>query len=200
MPDRPALTHPQLIKVLAHPTRVHVLTILNERTASPSEIAQQIGRDVKHVGYHIKELEKLGCIELVEVKPVWGGRTQEHFYRALQRPWFDREAWAQVDPEDQPGVTSAIMERMNEDISNAIIGGTINDRENHISRTPMIVDPESYEEIVELMNSTLERALKIQELATARLNSSKEAILTKVHLIQFVSPNPGDQGKATGDA
>ncbi len=187
----PTLANPQLISALAHPTRVHALTVLNERTASPGEIAKELDRSVRHVTYHLERLEKLGCVELVSTEEANGGGVVVKRYRATQRPWFDREAWTQVDAEDQPGVTSAILANMNEDITRAITGGTINDGDNHISRTPMVVDMESYEELVELLAETLDRMLAIQEEATNRLSAGHvDAILTKVHLIQFISPDP----------
>ncbi|MGB7686517.1 MAG: ArsR family transcriptional regulator [Solirubrobacterales bacterium] len=187
----PTLANPQLISALAHPTRVHALTVLNERTASPGEIAKELDRSVRHVTYHLERLEKLGCVELVSTEEANGGGVVVKRYRATQRPWFDREAWTQVDAEDQPGVTSAILANMNEDIARAMTGGTINDGDNHISRTPMVVDPDSYEELVELLAETLDRMLEIQEEATNRLSAGNvNAILTKVHLIQFISPDP----------
>ena len=192
MPHQPpTLANPQLISALAHPTRVHALTVLNERSASPGEIAKELDRSVRHVAYHLERLEKLGCVELVGIEEAHGGAVVAKRYRAIQRPWFDREAWTQVDTEDQPGVTSAILANMNEDINKAITGGTINEGENHISRTPMVLDPDSYEELLELLGETLERMLALQEEATNRLSDGREeAILTKVHLIQMISPEP----------
>jgi len=188
----PTLANPQLISALAHPTRVHALTVLNERTASPGELAKELQRSVRHVAYHLERLEKLGCVELVGTEEAHGGAVVAKRYRAIQRPWFDREAWTQIDTDDQPGVTSAILANMNEDITKAITGGTINEGENHISRTPMVLDPESYEELLELLGETLERILELQETATNRLGTGREeeAILTKVHLIQLISPEP----------
>ncbi len=190
-PKPPTLANPQLISALTHPTRVHALTVLNERSASPGEIAKELDCSVRHVTYHLERLEKLGCVELVGTEKAHGGGVVVKRYRATQRPWFDREAWTQVDTDDQPGVTSSILANMNEDITRAMTGGTINEGGNHISRTPMAVDAESYEELVELLNETLEGMLAIQEKATNRLNGEhQEVILTKVHLIQFISPEP----------
>ncbi len=186
----PHLTNPQLVTALAHATRVHALTVLNERAASPKELASELDRDINHVSYHLEKLEELGCVELVETKLRHGGRVKEHFYRATVRPWFDRDAWKQIDPQDQPGVTSSILANMNEDIAIAIQAGTFNGPDNHISRTPMILDPESYGELLELLNSTLEGAMEIQEKATSRLKAGGVSVLTKVHLIQFESPDP----------
>jgi DNA-binding transcriptional ArsR family regulator len=187
----PTLTNPQLISALTHPTRVHALTVLNERSASPAELARELDRSVRHVTYHLERLEKLGCVELVGIEKAHGGGVVVKRYRAIQRPWFDREAWAQIDSEEQPGITSAILANMNEDIAKAITGGTINEGDNHISRTPMVLDEESYEELIALLAETLDRMLEIQEGASDRLaGEDAAAILTKVHLIQFISPEP----------
>jgi DNA-binding transcriptional ArsR family regulator len=191
-PKQPTLANPQLISALTHPTRVHALTVLNERTASPAEIAKELDRSIRHVTYHLEKLEKLGCVELVGVERAHGGGVVAKRYRATQRPWVDREAWKQMDSADQPGITSAILANMNEDIATALTGGSINEGDNHISRTPMVLDPESYEELVGLLAETLDRVLEIQERATNRLSAGeREAILTKVHIIQFISPDPG---------
>src|SRR6266851_5760912 len=73
-----------LAAIVAHPTRARAFTILTERTASPVEIAQEIGKDVGHVGYHVRKLQQLNVIELVDERPVRG--AVEHFYRAIERP------------------------------------------------------------------------------------------------------------------
>ena len=87
-----------LAAIVAHPTRARAFTILNERTASPVEIAQEIGKDVGHVGYHVRKLLQLGLIELVDERPVRG--AVEHFYRAMERAMVseedDPDAWRQA--------------------------------------------------------------------------------------------------------
>src|SRR6201996_6060183 len=92
----PAKTAPSmemtLASIVAHPTRARAFTILTERTASPVEIAQEIGKDVGHVGYHVRKLQQLNLIELVDERPVRG--AVEHFYRAIERPVIREEAFA----------------------------------------------------------------------------------------------------------
>ena len=81
-----------LAAIVAHPTRAEAFTILTERTASPVEIAQEIGKDVGHVGYHVRKLLQLDLIELVDERPVRG--AVEHFYRAIERPVVTEEEFA----------------------------------------------------------------------------------------------------------
>lgn len=54
-----------LAKALSHPVRAAALTILNARVASPTEIATELELPLGNVSYHINELEKYGCVELV---------------------------------------------------------------------------------------------------------------------------------------
>src|SRR3979409_1457386 len=81
-----------LAAIVAHPTRARAFSILAERTASPVEIAQEIGKDVGHVGYHVRKLLQLDLIELVDERPVRG--AVEHFYRAIARPVINEKEFA----------------------------------------------------------------------------------------------------------
>src|ERR1700710_2084045 len=81
-----------LAALVAHPTRARAFTILGERTASPVEIAQEIGKDVGHVGYHVRKLLQMDLVELVDERPVRG--AVEHFYRATQRAYVSEDEFA----------------------------------------------------------------------------------------------------------
>lgn len=58
----PALVDQRLVKALAHPLRVHILNILNERTASPNQLSKELGEDLSSVSYHVKVLKDIDCI------------------------------------------------------------------------------------------------------------------------------------------
>src|SRR4051794_37828743 len=77
-PDRSI--DPRLIKVFAHPLRVRILAILEQRVASPSEIAGELDASLGVVSYHVRRLEALGLIKLVRTTPRRG--AVEHHYRA----------------------------------------------------------------------------------------------------------------------
>ncbi|HEX5712861.1 MAG TPA: winged helix-turn-helix domain-containing protein [Solirubrobacterales bacterium] len=186
----PYLTNPQLLSALTHQTRVHALSVLTDRTASPKELAAELGCSVRHVSYHLEKLEELGVIELVGVdENAGGGRSVEHFYRAIQRAWFDRDAWKEIGgPKTHPRVTAAIMSLINEDIATAITAGTFDGEENHISRTPLVVDREGYEELVSYLAEVLEGIFAIRERAANRIKADTETVQAMVHLIQFDLP------------
>ena len=69
------LVDPRLAKALSHPMRARILTILNERVASPNEIAEMIDERLPNVSYHVRALLELGCIELVSTAAEGGHRA-----------------------------------------------------------------------------------------------------------------------------
>lgn len=194
MPKALQLVNPKLVAAMKHPTRNHALIVLNERTLSVRDIAEELGETRSHVRYHLNMLLELKAIEAVRHEPGYNGHP-ETYYRALIRSWIGQEAWLHVDPKDQSGPTAAIFASMNVDIGNAIVGGTINDRNNHISRSSLVLDEESYEELLQLLSDSLDGIMEIQERAANRLQPGARGIVTKVHMIQFVSPDPkADEG------
>ncbi|HWM64171.1 MAG TPA: helix-turn-helix domain-containing protein [Solirubrobacterales bacterium] len=68
------------LKAISHPTRIEVLRVLQNRVASPKELASELGENLSNVSYHFKYLRQEGCIEIVETVPRRG--ALEHHYRA----------------------------------------------------------------------------------------------------------------------
>ena len=58
----------RLVKAIGHPVRAEALAILNARAASPNQIARELGLDVGNVSYHVSELARQGCVELVDTR------------------------------------------------------------------------------------------------------------------------------------
>lgn len=78
---------------VAHGIRVDILCYLNEAARSPSELAGLMGYPLSTIEHHIKELLASHSIELAKVVKV--RNTNEHFYRAVEIPFFtDEEMWA----------------------------------------------------------------------------------------------------------
>jgi DNA-binding transcriptional ArsR family regulator len=188
----PILISPQLVKACAHPTRLRLLTILKERTASPSELAVATGEALNNVSYHIKKLAQLGCIELVRVESVKGDRVVQRFYRATVRPYVDAEDWDAMNDSEKHAVWTTLMLMVNEDLSEAMASGTFYDPDdNHLSRTPMVVDAEGWEEIIFLLDDVaLERLPAIQENVYARAKDGEaKRMNVRVEILHFRSPD-----------
>ena len=91
-----SIDDPRYVKAMSHPLRVRILAILQERTASPVELAQVLEGTLGTVSYHVRTLHQLGLIELVDETRVRG--AVEHHYKARARPKVSDEAWEQAPP------------------------------------------------------------------------------------------------------
>jgi DNA-binding transcriptional ArsR family regulator len=190
----PAKTAPTmettLAAIVAHPTRARAFTILTERTASPVEIAQEIGKDVGHVGYHVRKLQQLDLIELVDERPVRG--AVEHFYRAIVRPYVSEEEFTQQKLEDREVFTRHILQFHVADIARAMDEHTFDSRPNRaVLRTPMTVDEDGFQELADLHVEMYERTLDIQARSDERRTGSEDSGIPIVSTTMFFeTPEP----------
>ncbi|MDX6634769.1 MAG: hypothetical protein QOF06_972 [Solirubrobacterales bacterium] len=184
-------------KAFAHPLRVQILIILNEKVASPNMLAQQLDQSLNLVAYHVRVLEKYDCIELVDTKQRRG--ATEHFYRATRRQFLTDSEWARLPKSLRPGLSGAMLKSAFDDVEEALDKGTLDELEDrHLSRTPMVVDKKGWEDTVDLLAGTLDRLLEIQTEATERLAGSDEAsMLAKVVMLHFKSPTPDTEAEST---
>ena len=186
-------------KAFAHPLRVQILIILNEKVASPNMLAQQLDESLNLVAYHVRVLEKYDCIELVDTKQRRG--ATEHFYRATRRQFLSDDQWARMPAGLRPGMVAAVLKSVFEDIESASKAGTLDEiDELHISRTPMVLDRQGWEDVADLLNGSLDRLLEIQAESNKRLaEGDVESILSKVVMLHFKSPAE-DGAKAVAGA
>jgi DNA-binding transcriptional ArsR family regulator len=178
----------RIAKVLTHPVRVQILAILDQRVASPNEIANEIDVGVSHVAYHVKVLKDLECIELVETQPRRG--AVEHFYRAIMRPYFSDRDWARLPRSARQGISSAVIQMIVDDAVESLDAGVFDAREDrHLSRLPLVLDEKGWRELNELLAETLERALDLQAQAASRMaKEHTEGVTSKLSILHFESP------------
>ena len=163
----------RLVKALAHPLRVQILTILNERMASPNELSKELEEGLSQVSYHVKVLKDFECIEMVKTEPRRG--AVEHYYRATARAFLTDNDWQTLPDSVKPGVSSSVIQMIIEDVAGALDGGTFDARDDrHLSWTPGVVDEQGWNETTDLVAETLDRVIKIQADSAKRLAKSKE--------------------------
>jgi DNA-binding transcriptional ArsR family regulator len=185
------LVDPRIAKALSHPMRARILMILNERVASPNEIAEDIDERLPNVSYHVRALLDLGCIELVDTAQRRG--AIEHYYRAVVRPFFSDRDWKRLPRSARQAVSDSLLQIVWEDISDAIKSGTFESRaDRYLTHSPMVLDEQGWSEMNSVMAKTLAEAEKVESRSAGRLKKSREGgVPTRIVLMQFESP-PGD--------
>lgn len=185
----------RLVKALAHPLRVEILTILNERMASPNELSKELDEGLSQVSYHVKVLKDYECIELVKTEPRRG--AVEHYYRATARSFLDDSDWATLPASVKPGVSASSIRMLMGNAVEALQGGTFDARDDrHISWTPGIVDQRGWDETVELLAQTLDRVISIQSESASRISKSGEEGIPATVAIMHYEEAGGTGSKA----
>ncbi len=159
--------------VVAHPLRCRCLAILGERVASPAEIAREIHVEVSKVGYHVTALAKAGLLEEVGQRPVRG--AVEHFYRAVARPIALTEDEAELTMEQRASFARTIWSLITANATNALEAGTLVERpDHHLTRVPLRVDEQGWNELATAYMELYERVYEIQTEAAERLGQDPE--------------------------
>jgi DNA-binding transcriptional ArsR family regulator len=174
-----------LLKALAHPVRAQALTILNQRVASPSELAAEIGQAVGYVAYHVRVLHELGMIELVRTRQVRG--ATEHFYRGAVQPYLGDEFWARLPEDARSGISVAGLDVLNQAIKEAFEAGTFDSRtDRHLSSISLDLDEQGWREANALLNYALEGLMRIGSECESR--NGQTTLRATFGLMGFESP------------
>ncbi len=163
-----------LVKSLAHELRAEILAILNERMASPNELAKELGEGLSQVSYHVKVLKDYEVIRLVKTEPRRG--AVEHYYRATSRAYLTDRDWHELPKSAREAMSADLFQMILDDVVASLEDEVFDEREDrHMSWTPMLVDEQGWKEINGLLDTTLKAVLKAQAASVKRLAKSKDA-------------------------
>jgi DNA-binding transcriptional ArsR family regulator len=178
-----------IVRGLAHPLRVRILTVLNDRVASPNELSKELEEGLSQVSYHIKVLKDFEMIEMTKTLPRRG--AVEHFYRATSR-FFVPSSIAKSWPKSaREGIASMMLELVEVDLIESIETGLFNDRPDHVvTRDPRTLDGKGREDAEIAAAEFFERYEEISDEADKRLKKGDgdgERIQTSAVLLVFTS-------------
>lgn len=178
-----------LVKSLAHELRAEILAILNERMASPNELAKELDEGLSQVSYHVKVLKDYGVIRLVKTEPRRG--AVEHYYRATSRAYLSDRDWHELPESVRIGMSADLFQAIVDDAVAAMEGETFDDREDrHLSWTPLMLDEQAWAAVQKLLNDSLKQVLKLNAEAGKRLAKSKgPGISTSVSMLAYEVPD-----------
>jgi DNA-binding transcriptional ArsR family regulator len=180
---------PRFVKALAHPLRIHILRILEDRTASPRELSDELGAKLPNVSYHVRFLERLGVLELVDTQPRRG--ALEHFYRASGRLRVTGKAWAQVPAIVKNAMVAATLDQIIDYVkAGAMIGG-FDRADAHASRQPVLLDAQGFKDLGAALDELLDRANVIAAESAKRVaegNHRSEELSAGLVLMLFETP------------
>lgn len=193
----------RLIAAVSHPIRVRAMTILTERVASPASIAHAINIDTNMgiepglVSYHVKALVKAGLVEMVRTAQVRG--ATEHFYRAVERPLLYTGEWTAMPGEDRRELSELAMSLVVHDVVRAFEAGTFDSRtDRYLTRLPMSLDEQGWEDLSKAQDEMLQRAFDIQAESNERRRESDEPAIQAISVMTTFEAAPPATKPANG--
>ena len=156
----------RIVKALAHPLRIRMLTVLNQRVASPSELAGELDEPIGNVSYHMRTLADLGMVELVRTEPRRG--AVEHYYRAIERPHLPAQDWATLPASVRRSFSDATGRQVLDDFTAAARSGGFERDGARLNRLELKLDEKGWSEVGKLLDDLSQRIEKIAAKAKDR--------------------------------
>jgi DNA-binding transcriptional ArsR family regulator len=195
MSYRPDIGHPAVMKALSHPLRARILAVLEERVASPVELARMLELPVENVSYHVQTLAQLGMVNLVRETRRRG--AIEHHYEATMRPVITDAEWREAPRLLKRSVIAAVVERLGADIVEAAPRGGFDRANIHATRTELALDARAWDELSAALEQILTKALRLEAEAARRTRRTEDGgglVSARLGVLLFEQPGPVGPG------
>lgn len=162
-----------LAKVFAHPLRVKVWETLMHEVNSPNGLAKKFHEPLGTVAYHVRQLVKYECLELVETKQRRG--ATEHYYRGTHRPLIPTGEWAKLSIEERRQTSRYTIQLIFSNVVAADGADTLDSRvDRHLVRHPVDLDEEGWEKLATAFDDLTELIMATQAESANRLAADPE--------------------------
>jgi acyl-CoA reductase-like NAD-dependent aldehyde dehydrogenase len=187
--------------VIAHPVRVQILMIANERDISPSRYVEEVmgftpadktesyKRGLSYASYHFKELAKAGCIEVVDRIPRRG--SVEHVYRSVTRAEFTEDEWAKLPADERCRILTIAWQGLMVKTEAARLAHTLDGRDGtSVAWTDANLDERGWAELTTTIAANYAEMEQIRKDAESRLAETKdESIPVTFATLAFERPS-----------
>lgn len=166
------ITDARLIKAYAHPLRLQILSLLDNRVASPKQIATELDTPLPNTAYHVRQLAALGLVELVR-RTARGGAI-EHHYTAKVRPTVPDEVWATLPEIVKRAYSGGLLQQAVTQMVAAAEEDGFLAKDSHFTRTPGRLDAKGWKAVSRELLKTLHRIERLIEESEARLAANPD--------------------------
>jgi DNA-binding transcriptional ArsR family regulator len=161
------ITDPALAKALAHPLRTRILAALEDRTASPSELAGELGVSIGVISYHVRRLASLGYLKLVKKVPRRG--AIEHYYTTVAGPVITSSAWGATPTIVKQALLRGALQEVSASVNDAAVTGGFDRSNSHLARLPVTLDEQGFQDLAEELDELISKIKKIEAESAKRL-------------------------------
>ena len=165
-----SIDDPRYVKAMSHPLRVRILAMLDERKASPNQLAGWLGRQPRHRRLPRAHAAPLGLIELAgrDARPRRGRAPLPR----EAAPGVTAEGWAQASPVARQAAVGSSLEVIGEYARVSAAAGGFERSDAQLRRALLRLDAKGFAQLSRACDKLLEQVEKIQADAARRLASS----------------------------
>lgn len=187
----------RMSRLFADPLSLTLVTELNLREMSASELSAQLEVPLFTLDRRLKELVNLGW--LVHTGERTGGRRRgavEHFYRAVHSGTFETDVWAGLPQHMKNAASRRTLDQLFEKVAEAFRAETIESRpERHVSWSLLLVDERGWDQVTKSLERFFDALFTRKVEAKRRLaGTSEEEMVATFVLAGFESPDPENGG------
>ena len=190
----------EVAKAMAHPLRVQIVAMLNQRVMSATMIAKEVDEPLQNVAYHFRILREKGLIEEVDSRQVRG--STEHFYLATKRVLFDGAAWDDLPASMKARVSSRMFSDFLEVVTAAMAGETFDSSDDRVNVWLQgRLDEQGWEEAVKahwVLIHAMENIFKGARLRLLEAGEPDGGIFSAYGQYFFEAPPPPPEGLEDG--
>jgi DNA-binding transcriptional ArsR family regulator len=187
----------RLLRALGHPTRQRVLTLLNERVATPPEIAHELGIAENEVESHLRVLIENDAVEA-------GGEagSPHTWYRATIRPFLDDEHWARLPLDVRRALIAQTVTQIVEHVAPALANDGFDNPRAHVSITRIDLDRRGWDEVADVLAGVLEEIMDIHSESVDRVTrgESKDTVPAELAVLLFERASRAARGDSGGES
>jgi DNA-binding transcriptional ArsR family regulator len=189
-------------KAYSHPLRIEILGLLDNRVASPRQLATELGAGLSTTSYHVRQLSSVKLIRLVRRRQVRG--AIEHMYTANVRPTITDAGWAQLPPIVKRAWLGGKIDQIGKEVAAAATQGGFDHEDMHMSRTSVRLTPDAWRRASEIMARALAQIEELGEECAAPAEGPAEAeerhTIAVMMLFEAASPKSFDPHSAAPGA
>ena len=186
---------PRLVKALAHPLRIRILGVLEQRSATPKELAELLDVQLENLSYHVRTLRDFGFIKLERRRMVKG--AVEHRYGMVARPEITAAAWEQLPAMVREALDAASLDQIWDVVTRAAAQDKMSRPESQMARLVARLDEQGMAEMSEVVSNTVDRLVEIEKQSAQRLRKHKSPEIPTV-LIAMLFDAPDENGGHDG--
>jgi DNA-binding transcriptional ArsR family regulator len=186
---------PRLVKALAHPLRIRILGILEQRSATPKELAEILDVQLENLSYHVRTLRDFGFIKLERRRMVKG--AVEHRYGMVARPRITADVWQQLPAMVREALDAASLDQIWDLVTRAVTQDKMSRPESHMARRVARLDEQGFADMSKVVGQAVDKLVEVEKESAQRLRKHESPEVPTV-LVAMLFDAPDDDNADNG--